>query len=307
VPYERIYAYSAVESQPLVVGMSYELDAVLAGWYRTVGVVAGGLALVLLLIAIAVRQYIVHETHRERMRERLQQGEKLEALGQLTGGIAHDFGNVLGVVNNNIELLDRLMPNKDERVAKSLTSARRAVATGTRLTRDLMAFARKRELNVVAVDIANELSRVEPMLRHAAGPGVETDVGAEGHCIVQLDLNQLEVALINLVVNARDAMEGKGTIRVRVTCDAPPPAGARGEDALRRYARITVSDTGPGMSEEVRKRAMEPFFTTKGEQGTGLGLSQVYGFVQQVGGELTIDSALGQGTSVHMYFPATAE
>jgi signal transduction histidine kinase len=169
-----------------------------------------------------------------------------------------------------------------------------------------MAFARKRELNVVDVDLANAVSGVEPMLRHAAGSRVEIEVAAEGACICRLDVSQLEVALINLVVNARDAMPGGGTIRIQVSPSELP--GANNIDgAPRHFGRITVTDSGVGMSEDVRKRALEPFFTTKGENGTGLGLSQVYGFVKQVGGEIAIDSAPGEGTAVSLFFPLAGE
>jgi signal transduction histidine kinase len=300
---ERIFAYAAVESQPIVVAMAYDLDAVLAGWRRALLVSVLGLALLFIALGGAVHQYVSHESQRQRIRDRFQQGEKLEALGQLTGGIAHDFGNVLGIVNNNIELIDRLLPEKDARLEKSIASARRAIATGTRLTRDLMGFARKRELDVVVADLGNVLARVEPMLRHAAGDGVHVDVSAEGNCTCRLDVNQLEVALINLVVNARDAMLRQGSIRIEAVANDPSPVPPAAGEAPVKYTSIKVTDTGPGMPEDVQKRAFEPFFTTKGEQGTGLGLSQVYGFVKQVGGELAIDSAPGQGTSVTLYFP----
>jgi signal transduction histidine kinase len=235
------------------------------------------------------------------VRERLLQGEKLEALGQLTGGIAHDFGNVLGIVGNSVELLDQLVEEKDEFMVRAIASAKHAIATGSRLTHDLMSFARKRELSVTTVDLQDALARSLPMLTHAAGPHVRLDVAAEPGALCQLDYNQLEVALVNLVVNARDAMRARGTVEVRARSHDRAPRRKRGSG---EFVSITVSDSGPGMSEDVRKRALDPFFTTKGENGTGLGLSQVYGFVKQVGGEVAIDSAPGRGTSVHLYFPA---
>jgi two-component system, NtrC family, sensor kinase len=304
VPYDRIFSYAALDTLPLVVALSHDKEAVLAPWRRSLAFTVFGLAVVLLLLAAAVTQYVYRKAARERTRERLSQGEKLEALGQLTGGIAHDFGNMLGVIGNNLELLDRLIREKDERVTRALGSAKHAVATATGLTRDLMSFARKRELNVVALDLADAIARAEPLLRHAAGSRVEVVVSAD-HAVCQLDYNQLEVALINLVVNARDAIKAQGRIEIRGSAALALPDHLRNRrGGVPGYVGITVSDTGDGMPDKVKKRALEPFFTTKGENGTGLGLSQVYGFVKQVGGEMVIDSAPGKGTSVHMYFPA---
>jgi signal transduction histidine kinase len=300
--YERIFSYAALDSQPLVVGMVWGIDAALASWKRTVAFTVFGLSLLLVAVAAAVAQVIYNDAQRQRVRERLLQGEKLEALGQLTGGIAHDFGNVLGIVGNSIELLDQLVPQKDEHVVRAIDSARHAIETGRLLTQDLMSFARKRELSVSTVDLQDALARSLPMLTHAAGPHVHVDVAAEPGAVCQLDYNQLEVALVNLVVNARDAMRSRGTVKVRARSRDKVPRRAR--NRAGEFVSITVSDTGPGMSDDVRKRALEPFFTTKGENGTGLGLSQVYGFVKQVGGELAIDSAPGHGTSVRLYFPA---
>lgn len=300
---ERIFSYAALDTHPLVVGMTYSIDAALASWKRTVAFTVFGLSLLLVAVAAAVAQFIYNDAQGQRVRERLLQGEKLEALGQLTGGIAHDFGNVLGIVGNSIELLDQLVQQKDEHVTRAIGSARHAIETGRFLTQDLMSFARKRGLSVSTVDLQEALTRSLPMLTHAAGPHVHVDVAAEPGAVCQLDYNQLEVALVNLVVNARDAMRSRGTVQVRALSREKVPRRPRSGPG--EFVSITVSDTGPGMSDEVRKRALEPFFTTKGENGTGLGLSQVYGFVKQVGGELAIDSAPGHGTSVHMYFPAT--
>jgi signal transduction histidine kinase len=299
--FDRIVSYAALDTQPLVVGMIYSIDAALASWKRTVALTVFGLSMLLVVVAAAVAQFIYHDAQRHRVRERLLQGEKLEALGQLTGGIAHDFGNVLGIVGNSVELLDQLVEEKDEFMVRAIASAKHAIATGSRLTHDLMSFARKRELSVTTVDLQDALARSLPMLTHAAGPHVRLDVAAEPGALCQLDYNQLEVALVNLVVNARDAMRARGTVEVRARSHDRAPRRKRGSG---EFVSITVSDSGPGMSEDVRKRALDPFFTTKGENGTGLGLSQVYGFVKQVGGEVAIDSAPGRGTSVHLYFPA---
>jgi signal transduction histidine kinase len=302
----RILSYAALESQPLVVGMVQSVDAVLGSWRRGMAFAAFGLSLLLVVITAAVGQFIYHESHERRVRERLFQGEKLEALGQLTGGIAHDFGNVLGVVGNSVELLQHLISEENEYARRAVANAAHAIEAGRRLTQDLMAFARKRELRVTTIDLHDALTRSLPMLKQAAGPRIQVEVGAEPGALCQVDYIQLEVALVNLVVNARDAMQAQGTIHIlgRSRCEAPARLRVRGH--AREFVGVTVSDTGSGMTEEIRKRALEPFFTTKGEQGTGLGLSQVYGFVKQVNGELSIDSSPGRGTSVHLYFPAVA-
>jgi signal transduction histidine kinase len=304
VGYDRIFSYAALDGQPLVVGMAHKVDAVLASWKRTVAFTVFGLSLLLMIVVAAVAQFIYHESQRQHVRERLLQGEKLEALGQLTGGIAHDFGNLLGIIGNCVELLDQLVRQKDEHVVRALSAARHAVDTGRRLTGDLMSFARKRELQVNTVDLQDVLVQSLPMLRQAVGPNVKLDVSAEPQALCELDYSQLEVALVNLVVNARDAMRSEGTIEIRGRSHDKAPRRRRSRAPAGEFVSITVSDTGPGMADDVRKRALEPFFTTKGEDGTGLGLSQVYGFVKQVGGELAIDSAPGRGTSVHLYFPA---
>ncbi|MCG2593617.1 ATP-binding protein [Ramlibacter sp. XY19] len=292
VGYQRILSYDALEQQPLVVTLSQDLDVVLAGWRHLAAAAAGGLVVLALLLAAGVAQYLRAEEHRQRVRERLAQGEKMEALGQLTGSIAHDFANVLAIVATNLELLQR---GSGPPPARVLERAQRAVATGTEMTRQLMAFARKREMVVVEADLNDAVTSVLPLLEQAAGQGMVLVPELQprpARC--RLDRSQLEVALINLTANARDAAGGRGRIVLRT-----------GERAGRPdLVRLSVQDDGPGMEEAVRRRALEPFFTTKGEGGTGLGLAQVYGMMQQLGGDLTIVSAPGQGTTVHLDFPA---
>lgn len=304
LPYQRIFSYEALQSEPLVVALAHDMDAVLAAWRKTAAAAATVLLVLLLGLAAAVGQFLRHQRHRQQLRDRIAQGEKLEALGQLTGSIAHDFANLLGIISTNLELLQRLA-GADARAQPAVARAQRAVASGTQMTRQLMSFARKRELEVVDADLDEALAAVLPLLEQAAGEGVRITLErSSGLPRCRLDRTQFEVALINLVVNARDAMQRRGQLVLR-TRKAPAPAGELPwSGAGERFVCLAVTDDGPGMSEDVRRRALEPFFTTKGEAGTGLGLAQVYGFMRQLGGDVAIDSRPGAGTTVELCFPA---
>lgn len=302
---DRIASYRAVKGQPLVVVQSHETAAVLAPWRRTVYGAAIGLSILLVLTAIAVRMRIKADAERRRARERIAQGEKLEALGRLTGGIAHDFANVLGIIGNNLELIARLPHGTDDKMKQAVRVGRRAVISGTRLTRELMSFARQRELQLSPANLSEAVAQMRPILEQAAGSRttIETSLAADlRQC--EVDYTHLQVTLINLVLNARDAMGGAGQVLVRTYNVERATATELGLQASRPWVGLSVVDHGAGMTEEVRKQALEPFFTTKGDKGTGLGLSQVYGFMKQLGGELNIESRPRLGTEVNLFFPA---
>jgi two-component system NtrC family sensor kinase len=290
MPGRRFVSYRAVESLPFVVHVSRSERAVLAEWRRTAlgaGIAMG--ALTLLLGAQLVQQL---RTRRRRAEARAQraQSEKLEAMGQLTGGIAHDFNNLLGIIAMNTELIARKAGDA-QAVEHAAAGVRRAVEHGKQLVARLLAFARAQPLEVRAADLNSLVAEAHPLVAQAAGARVELVLQlAPGLAPVQVDASQFEMALLNLVVNARDAMAGRGRIMLR-THAAPDGAPC-----------LTVEDAGPGMSEAIRRRALEPFFTTKGTAGTGLGLAQVYGFMRQIGGDLEIESAPGKGTRVHLRF-----
>lgn len=304
LPYERIFSYDAVAGEPLVVGFSHATSAALVPWRRTVATAAAGLALLLAVMLVAVLLFLREQQRQQRLRERQLQGEKLEALGQLTGSIAHDVANLMGIVAGNLEIVRRA-GGEGGTVGVALARAQRALDNGTQMTRQLLAFARARPLELVDLDLHALLREVLPLLEQAAGPGVKLQLVLEdpqGAC--RADRSQVEVALINLVVNARHAMSGHGEVVLRTARVAR--AGARAwwrPAAPVQILDLTVQDDGPGMSEDVRRRALEPFFTTKGEGGTGLGLAQVYGLLRQLGGDVEIDSRPGQGTAVHLLFP----
>ncbi len=239
----------------------------------------------------------------ERAREALFQSQKLEAIGKLTGGIAHDFNNLLSVIMNGLELLR--MSKDPAAIAKSVDTMSRAAQRGASLTQQLLAFARQQPLRQEAHDVARVIRSFEAVLRRALPDYMQLQLHiAPDLPQAMMDPTQFESALLNLVVNARDAMDDDGEVLVDV--DAVKLADNE-VDRLPagRYIRVMVKDNGEGMSAETMARAVEPFFTTKEVgKGTGLGLSQVYGMMQQCQGALTLDSREGEGTVVSLYFPA---
>jgi signal transduction histidine kinase len=308
VPVERIQSYRAVANQPLVVLLSHETDAILAPWRRTAVGAAAALGVLAMAMSLAIALHLRREAERERARHRMAQGEQLEALGRLTGSIAHDFGNVLGIIGNSLALIQALPAGGEERVKGAVGVARKAVATGARLTHDLLSFARQREMRLAPADLSEAVAQMRPILEQAAGPRTKIETAlSTGLRRCELDYTQLQVTLINLVVNARDAMGGAGTVTITTSnMDKVEGGWLRwlGRRRTSAWVGLTVADTGAGMSEEVIDRALEPFFTTKGEQGTGLGLAQVYGFMSQLGGDIRIESEPGKGTRIHLYFRA---
>lgn len=245
-------------------------------------------------------------TARARMEEELRQAQKMEAVGQLTGGVAHDFNNLLTVISGNLELLERRLTHEDDR--DILREAQEATDLGAKLASRLLAFGRRQPLNPKPVDLNGLVRGMTDLLRRSLGETVrlETRLGA-GVPLVLADSGQVENALLNLAINARDAMPEGGQLTVETALANVTPADSM-EVVPGCYVRLTVADTGVGMPAEVRQRAFEPFFTTKGPgAGSGLGLSMVYGFVKQSGGHVELVSAPGQGTSVRIFMPVREE
>ena len=251
------------------------------------------------------RRVQVEVAQRARTEDALRQAQKMEAVGQLTGGIAHDFNNMLAVVSNALELLDRRFTSGDERARHFVGMAKGGVRRAAQLTQRLLAFSRQQSLAPQAVDVNRLVAGMSEMLTHSLGAAIAIDtVLAPDLWPTHVDPNQLEHALLNLAVNARDAMEGGGRLTIASANRhlAPLDASAHAGIAAGDYVTIAVTDTGAGMSEEIVARAFDPFFTTKEVgRGTGLGLSQVYGFVRQSGGHVRIDSVPGRGTTVHIW------
>jgi PAS domain S-box-containing protein len=237
----------------------------------------------------------------------LRQSQKMEAVGQLTGGIAHDFNNMLAVVIGSLELLARRVENSDARAQRYLESATEGAKRAALLTQRLLAFSRQQPLRPESLDANKLVSGMSDLLRHSLGAAIQLEaVLAGGLWRTNADPNQLENVILNLAVNARDAMQDGGRLTIETQnahLDARYAAAHLGI-AAGQYVLIAVTDTGSGMPEEVIAKAFDPFFTTKAVgKGTGLGLSQVYGFVKQSGGHVKIYSEPGQGTTVKIYLP----
>jgi PAS domain S-box-containing protein len=239
--------------------------------------------------------------------EALRQSQKMEAVGQLTGGLAHDFNNLLSGISGNLELLQmRVVQGRINDLERYIAAAQGASKRAAALTHRLLAFTRRQTLDPKPTDLNRLVAGMEELVRRTMGPQIEVEVvGAAGLWMTLVDPNQLENALLNLCINARDAMPDGGRLTVESAnkwLDAP--AARERELPPGQYVSLCVSDTGTGMTPEVARRAFEPFYTTKPiGMGTGLGLSMIYGFVQQSGGQARINSEAGQGTAVCLYLP----
>ena len=239
--------------------------------------------------------------------EQLAHAQRLDAVGQLTGGIAHDFNNLLTVMSGSLQLLELQGDQKPE-AAELIASALRSVGRGAELTSKLLAFARRQQLNPSAIVPARQLRDLELMLRRTLGDPIRLKVECPEHVpAAYADASQLDTALLNLALNARDAMPRGGNITISAEERWVDAEGTKADLRPGHYIVFSVADTGLGMTAETLARAVEPFYTTKGPgRGSGLGLSMVYGFVEQSGGHFRIDSRLGYGTRIELYLP-TAE
>jgi signal transduction histidine kinase/ActR/RegA family two-component response regulator len=242
-------------------------------------------------------------TERRQVEESLHQAQKLEVIGQLTGGIAHDFNNLLTAVLGNIELA--ALRSRDQTVLNVLKSAGTAAERGAKLTSQLIAFARKQHLAPRVVNLNELVSSMGDLLLQTIGATVRIETVLQKDLwAVMIDPTQLELVILNLAINSRDAMPSGGRLTVATRNIAVSDRHRLAELRQRDYVAISVSDTGSGMTQDVAAKAFEPFFTTKPiGQGTGLGLSQVVGFAQQSGGEVRIDTRLGHGTTITIFLP----
>jgi two-component system NtrC family sensor kinase len=315
---ERYTAFRRTGDAPFYIAATQDAAAALAGW-RHQALVLGAFLLPITLALVAASWLVLRRTRREidarrRLRDEaaqrelaedaLRQAQKLDALGQLAGGLAHDFNNLLMVVSANAELLARSVPQAAAR--PELASILHAVDGGGKLTRRLLGFSRKRAQHPEVLRLQGSLEAMLDLLRTTAGKAVEITLQVEPETpAIEVDVAELEMALINLVANARDAMGHKGRIRIHARPGRP---GEGPEGNTLGYAVISVADKGHGMSADTLNHAFEPFFTTKPPGvGTGLGLAQVYGFCAQAGGDVEVASKLRVGTTVSMLLPATAK
>jgi two-component system NtrC family sensor kinase len=308
---ERRIGYRRVAEYPIYISAGLETSAIRARWYATIGqhLVFGipATALLFLLLAFAFRrtQHLQLEAARRReAEEALKHSQRLEALGQLTGGVAHDFNNLLTVIRASVDLLNRPQLT-EERRQRYITAIADAVARAARLTSQLLAFARRQTLKPEVFDVGERMQSLHDMLATLLGPAIEITIRLPAEpCLVNADASQFETALINMATNARDAMQGMGKIAFRIEPATAVPDSLAHLVCSHGFIRVAVSDTGIGIPTARLGRIFEPFFTTKQVgHGTGLGLSQVFGFARQSGGEVTVTSEVGQGSTFSLYLP----
>jgi two-component system NtrC family sensor kinase len=311
----RIAGFKRLDDYPLYVVAGVSRAAMFAGWGRFVGLLAAILfptAAVLVFVTWVALNKTLREAGtalelQEQVRRRasaeksMLQSQKLETLAVVTGGVAHDFNNLLAIVNTSLHIHKRQHPELAQE--KQLLAMGRAIQSGVRLTRQLLSFARKQSLRPEIVELQSWLPGIEGLIRTTLGPSVSWQLHVEPDTRpVCVDVGELELALINLVVNARHAMPQGGLLSVRA---GNASAGTRGEGAR---VSIAVQDSGVGIPPEYLAKVFEPFFTTRTQgAGSGLGLSQVQGFCTAAGGAVRIDSAVGAGTTVWMDLPASSE
>jgi signal transduction histidine kinase len=254
---------------------------------------------------VALVPEAIDVTTRVRAEQALQQAQKMEAIGNLTGGIAHDFNNLLMAVLGSLELLRKRLP-ADDKLLRLLDNASEGARRGKALTERMLAFARRQDLQPERVSLARLVSGMAELMERSLGPTIAIDIQiAEDLPLVEIDPNQLESAVLNLALNARDAMGGEGPLRISAREGRSEQAAAN--TLLGRFICLSIEDKGEGMDERTLRRATEPFFTTKGiGKGTGLGLSMVHGLAEQSGGTLVLKSKPGVGTTAELWLPAAA-
>ncbi len=310
---DRRTGYRKLEGFPIYVVAGIDGSAIRAEWLASMAshLIFGLPATVFLLLVIAValrrtRRLYAEAERREAAETALRQAHRLEAIGQLTGGVAHDFNNLLMIVSGSVQRLRRdLTAEKHVRLLDMITNA---TNRGESLTRQLLAFSRRQMLTPSVIDLAERLPELKEMLsRSLRGDITTTVVVPDKSCAIKVDPSEFELALLNLAVNARDAMPNGGALSI--IAEPVVLKGKAAEEGLQgEFVAIRVADTGSGIPADVLPHVFEPFFTTKEiGKGTGLGLSQVYGFAKQSGGTATITSMVGRGTVITLYLPRTRE
>jgi signal transduction histidine kinase len=283
----------------LLTVMAAVLMAFMGAAQRTLG--EANLQLETRAIALAETNALLQNEMEERSKaeDALRQSQKMEAVGQLSGGIAHDFNNLLAIIQGNLHLVETLGPRDPSVMQSSLDGAREAVDRASQLVRRLLAFSRRQPLSPRAVNLSELAAGMKDLILHSAGSRVRVEWDLQSQWKTLCDGNQMENVILNLAINARDAMPGGGTLTIGTKDLSLTGGGPGGEVAPGEYVELRVCDTGTGMTEEVRKRAFDPFFTTKPHgQGTGLGLSMAFGFIRQSDGHVHIETVLGKGTTV---------
>ncbi|WP_375414776.1 ATP-binding protein [uncultured Bradyrhizobium sp.] len=310
---ERTVAYRKVARFPVYVVAGLETSAIRAQWFAQMsnhllfGLPATAALIAIVLLALKrTRRFYEEASRRQSAENALKQSQRLEALGQLTGGVAHDFNNLLMVVGGSAQRLRRR--HHDPADVRSLEMIESAVRKGSNLTRQLLSFARRQNLSPKVIDLVDCIEKFREVLKQSIPGNIAIEFDASQRKVpVKVDPDEFEIALLNLTLNARDAMPDGGRITIsvktaRLDNDAGP-GGLQGE-----FAVIGFSDTGSGIADDIRDRIFEPFFTTKKvDRGTGLGLSQVYGFAQQSQGAIIVASRPGAGTTFELFLPRCDE
>jgi signal transduction histidine kinase len=316
----RIIAYHHLPDHPVYVSVGVTREKIVGQWRdnflaHMIFAIPATLGFVLLALfairlsqreTVAVEQLRDEAERREVAEDQLRQAQKMEAIGRLTGGVAHDFNNLLTIVIGNIDLAKRRLKDADEKVLQAIENARTGATRAATLTQRLLAFSRQQPLEPAAVDVNKLVSGMSELLRRTFGETIAVEtVLAAGLWRAHADANQLESAILNLAVNARDAMPDSGKLTIETANAYLDDAYATAHDVRAgQYVMVAVADTGSGMAPEVMAKVFDPFFTTKpAGQGTGLGLSQVYGFVKQSLGHVAIYSEINYGTVVKLYLP----
>jgi two-component system NtrC family sensor kinase len=308
---ERRVGYQQLAEYPIYVSAGLETSAIRSRWLTTIGqhLIFGvpATALLFLLLALALRRtqrLHIESSKRIEAEEALKHGQRLEALGQLTGGVAHDFNNLLTVIRASVDLLRR--PDlPEQRRLRYIDAISDTVSRATKLTAQLLAFARRQTLKPEVFDVCQSVQTLSEMIKTLTGSPIEIVTRLpEEPCFINADASQFETALINIAVNARDAMGGEGRLTLAVRAVDNLPGAAPHPESPLGYVAVSVNDSGVGIPQELFGRIFEPFFTTKeGGQGTGLGLSQVFGFARQSGGEVVVASEVGKGSTFTLYLP----
>ena len=309
---QRRFAYLKLGYADLYVSDGIQTDTIMLGWMRAMashlifGIPATLVLFTLVLLAMRRTRALYAETERRDLAEQaLRQSQKMEAVGQLTGGVAHDFNNLLTIIIGNLGIAKRGVV--EARAERALNNALVGADRAAQLTQRLLAFSRRQPLNPRFLDINKLIVTISDLLTRTLGENIQLEtIGGAGLWKVEVDASEMESTLLNLALNARDAMPDGGKLTIETSNAYLDEAYCREHEGIvpGQYVLIAVSDSGAGMSAETIDRAFEPFFTTKeAGKGTGLGLSQVYGFMKQSGGHVKIYSEPGEGTTIKLYLP----
>jgi len=309
---ERRVAYRRLPNLPVYVFAGLETRAIQAMWlsqmgaYLLLGLPATAALVAIVLLAMTRTRKLYEEAGRRQAAENaLKQSQRLESLGRLTGGVAHDFNNLLMVVGGSVSKLRRR--HTDLQDIRSFDMIDSAVAKGAGLTRQLLSFSRRHNVAAKLVDLGDAVAKFADVLRQSVRSDIAIEIAPPDQPVtVLIDPNEFEIALLNLALNARDAMPDGGRIAISIRTETLKNFGPR--RLTGDYAILSFADTGLGIPDDIRDRIFEPFFTTKPvDRGTGLGLSQIYGFVQQSDGAITVDSEVGRGTRFELFLPRSKE